>query len=158
MRRPNLRIIGIEETEDSVLKGLVKYLQQNYRKLPYPIERDAHEHTRSLQRKHLKGRVTTETSVEISEKTKSRLTVHLSCSPPWNMLKGLKNPTLDILVQPCLFTISRKCKMPKCVKCTQDISACTTFNGAAEEETGGGASFLWSCSPVAQSSLYLPCG
>ena len=27
-----------------------KYLQQNYRrKLPYPKERDAHEHTRSLQ-------------------------------------------------------------------------------------------------------------
>ena len=35
MRRPNLRIIGIEEGEDSQLERASKYLQQNYRrKLP----------------------------------------------------------------------------------------------------------------------------
>ena len=35
MKRQNLRIVGIEESEDSQLKGSVKYLQQNYkRKLP----------------------------------------------------------------------------------------------------------------------------
>jgi wobble nucleotide-excising tRNase len=35
MRRPNLRIIGIEESEDSQLERASKYLQQNYRrKLP----------------------------------------------------------------------------------------------------------------------------
>jgi hypothetical protein len=35
MRRPNLRIIGIEEKEDLQLKGASKHLQQNYRrKLP----------------------------------------------------------------------------------------------------------------------------
>jgi hypothetical protein len=31
MKRQNLRIVGIEESEDSQLKGSVKYLQQNYR-------------------------------------------------------------------------------------------------------------------------------
>ena len=50
MRRPNLRIIGVDENEDFQLKRASKYLQQNYRrKLPIPKERDAHEHTRSLQ-------------------------------------------------------------------------------------------------------------
>ena len=35
MRRPNQKIIGIDENEDFQLKGPVKYLQQNYRrKLP----------------------------------------------------------------------------------------------------------------------------
>jgi hypothetical protein len=49
MRRPNLRIIGIDEKEDCQLKRASKYLQQNYRrKLPQPKERDAHEHTRGL--------------------------------------------------------------------------------------------------------------
>jgi hypothetical protein len=42
-RRPNLRIIGIDENEDFLLK----YLQQ--RKFPLPKEKDAHKHTRSLQ-------------------------------------------------------------------------------------------------------------
>jgi chromosome segregation ATPase len=45
MRRPNLRIIGIDEKEDFQLKGPVNYR----RKLPQPKERDAHEHKRSLQ-------------------------------------------------------------------------------------------------------------
>jgi chromosome segregation ATPase len=50
MRRPNLCIIGVDENEDFQLKGPANYLQQNYRrKLPKPKERDAHEHTRSLQ-------------------------------------------------------------------------------------------------------------
>jgi hypothetical protein len=48
MRRPNLRIIGIDKKENFQLKG--KYIQQNYRrKLPQPKEGDAHEFTRSLQ-------------------------------------------------------------------------------------------------------------
>ena len=35
MRRPNLRLISIEESKDSQHKGASKYLQQNYRrKLP----------------------------------------------------------------------------------------------------------------------------
>jgi hypothetical protein len=50
MRRPNLRIIGIDENEAFQLKRVSKFLQQNYRrKLPKPKERDAHEHTRSPQ-------------------------------------------------------------------------------------------------------------
>jgi hypothetical protein len=54
MRRPNLRIIGIEESEDSQLKGPVNIFNKivgknNKIKLPLPNERDAHEHTRSLQ-------------------------------------------------------------------------------------------------------------
>ena len=50
MRRPNLRIIGVDENEDFSTQRASKYLQQNYRrKLPKPKERDAHEHTRSLQ-------------------------------------------------------------------------------------------------------------
>jgi DNA-binding FrmR family transcriptional regulator len=50
MRRPNLRIIGIDENEDFSTERASKYLQQNYRrKLPKVKERDAHEHTRSLQ-------------------------------------------------------------------------------------------------------------
>jgi hypothetical protein len=32
MRRPNLRIIGIDENEDYQLKKVSKYLQQNYRR------------------------------------------------------------------------------------------------------------------------------
>jgi hypothetical protein len=54
MRRPNLRILGVDENEDLQLKKkkkkTSKYLQQNYRrKLPKPKERDAHDHTGSLQ-------------------------------------------------------------------------------------------------------------
>jgi hypothetical protein len=42
MRRPNLRIIGIDETEVFSTKRANKYLQQNCRrKLPIPKERDA---------------------------------------------------------------------------------------------------------------------
>jgi chromosome segregation ATPase len=49
MRKPNLRIIGVDEKRFSNQKAS-KYLQQNYRrKLPKPKERDAHEHTRILQ-------------------------------------------------------------------------------------------------------------
>jgi chromosome segregation ATPase len=50
MRTPKLRIIGVDEDEDFSTQRTSKYLQQNYRrKLPKPKERDAHEHTRSLQ-------------------------------------------------------------------------------------------------------------
>ena len=50
MRRPNLRIIGVDKNEDFSTQRANKYLQQNYRrKFPNPKERDAHEHTRSLQ-------------------------------------------------------------------------------------------------------------
>jgi len=50
MRRSNLRIIGIEESEDSQLKGPInifnKIIEENFLNLK---ERDAHKHTRSLQ-------------------------------------------------------------------------------------------------------------
>jgi hypothetical protein len=50
MRRPNLQIIGVDENEDFSTQRASKYLQQNCRrKIPKPKERDAHEHTRSLQ-------------------------------------------------------------------------------------------------------------
>jgi hypothetical protein len=50
MRRPNLQIIGVDENEDFSTQRTGKYLQQNYRrKLLKSKERDAHEHTRSLQ-------------------------------------------------------------------------------------------------------------
>jgi hypothetical protein len=50
MRRPNRWIIGVDENEDFSTQRTGKYLQKNYRrKLPKPKERDAHEHTRSLQ-------------------------------------------------------------------------------------------------------------
>jgi hypothetical protein len=49
MRRPNLRIIGIEEREDSELKGPVnifnKCIEENFPNL----KKDGHEHTRSLE-------------------------------------------------------------------------------------------------------------
>jgi len=49
MKRPNLRIIGIEESEDSQLKGPAnifnKIIEENFPNL----KKDAHEHTRSLQ-------------------------------------------------------------------------------------------------------------
>jgi hypothetical protein len=48
MRKPNLRIIGIDEKEDFQLKGLVnmfnKIIEENFPNL----KKDAHEHTRSL--------------------------------------------------------------------------------------------------------------
>jgi hypothetical protein len=50
MRRPNPRIIGIDEKEDFQLKGPVnifnKIIEEN---LPNLKKGDAHEHTRSLQ-------------------------------------------------------------------------------------------------------------
>ena len=51
MRRPNLRIIGVDENEDFQLKGSAnifnKIIEENF---PYlKKKRDAHEHTRSLQ-------------------------------------------------------------------------------------------------------------
>jgi hypothetical protein len=50
MRKPNLRIIEVDENEEFSTQMTGKYLQQNYRiKLPKPKERHAHEHTRSLQ-------------------------------------------------------------------------------------------------------------
>ena len=49
MRRPNLSIIGIGESEDSQLKGPVnifnKIIEENFPNL----KKDAHEHTKSLQ-------------------------------------------------------------------------------------------------------------
>ena len=49
MRRPNLRIIGIDENEDFQLKGPAnvfnKIIEENFPNL----KKDAHEHTRSLQ-------------------------------------------------------------------------------------------------------------
>jgi hypothetical protein len=49
MRRPNLRIICIEEREESQLKGPVnifnKIIEENFPNL----KKDVHEHTRSLQ-------------------------------------------------------------------------------------------------------------
>ena len=55
MRRQNLRIIDIEENEDSQLKGSVnifnKTIEENF-----PKERDAHKHTRSLQNTKQMGR------------------------------------------------------------------------------------------------------
>jgi hypothetical protein len=53
MRRTNLRIIGIGESEYSKIKGPAnifnKIMEELYRIiLPYPKERDSHEHTRSL--------------------------------------------------------------------------------------------------------------
>jgi hypothetical protein len=50
MRRPNIRIIGVDENEDFSIQRASKHIQKNYRrKLPKPKESDAHEHTRSLQ-------------------------------------------------------------------------------------------------------------
>jgi hypothetical protein len=51
MRRPKLRIIGVDEKERRFsTERACKYLQQNYRrKIPKPNERDDHENTRSLQ-------------------------------------------------------------------------------------------------------------
>jgi hypothetical protein len=50
MRKPNLRIIGIDENEDYQLKGPVNIFNKIIEeKIPYPKERDAHEHTRSPQ-------------------------------------------------------------------------------------------------------------
>ena len=50
VRKPNLRIIGKEESEDLQFKRPVyifkKIMEENF---PNPKERDAHEHTRSLQ-------------------------------------------------------------------------------------------------------------
>ena len=49
MRRPNLWIIGVDENEDFQLKGPANIFNKYRRNLPKPKERDAHEHTRSLQ-------------------------------------------------------------------------------------------------------------
>jgi predicted RNase H-like nuclease (RuvC/YqgF family) len=49
-RRPNLRIIEVDENEDFQLKGPANIFNKiREEKLPIPKERDAHEHTRSLQ-------------------------------------------------------------------------------------------------------------
>ena len=49
MKRPNVKMIGIEENEESQLKGSEKNLQQSHRrKLPQPKEIDGHKCTRSL--------------------------------------------------------------------------------------------------------------
>ena len=50
MRRPNLLIIEVDENEDFQLKGPANIFNKiREEKLPIPKERDAHEHTRSLQ-------------------------------------------------------------------------------------------------------------
>ena len=49
MKRPNLRIIGIEEIKDSQLKGPENTFNKVVKKkLPQPKERDDHKCTRSL--------------------------------------------------------------------------------------------------------------
>jgi hypothetical protein len=46
MKRPNLRIIGIEDSEDSQLKGPEnKIIEENF---PKPKEKDNHKHIRNL--------------------------------------------------------------------------------------------------------------
>jgi hypothetical protein len=49
MRRPNLRIIGVDKNEDFQLKGPAnifnKIIEENFKSK----ERDEHEHTRTLQ-------------------------------------------------------------------------------------------------------------
>jgi hypothetical protein len=49
MRRPNLQIIGEDENEDFNLKSQKNLQKIIEKKFPYPKERDAHAHTRSLQ-------------------------------------------------------------------------------------------------------------
>jgi hypothetical protein len=50
MRRPNIRIIGIEESESSQIKGPVIVFNKNIEdNFPSYKKRDAYEHTRSLQ-------------------------------------------------------------------------------------------------------------
>jgi hypothetical protein len=50
MRRPNLRIKGVDENEDFQLKGpaniFSKMIEENF---PKPKERDDHQYTRSLE-------------------------------------------------------------------------------------------------------------
>jgi hypothetical protein len=48
MRRPNLQIIGVEENEDFQLKGPLN-ISNKIREENFLEERDAHEHTRSIQ-------------------------------------------------------------------------------------------------------------
>ena len=49
MKGQNLRITGIEENEDSRLKGPENIFKKNHRrKLPQPEERDGRKGTRSL--------------------------------------------------------------------------------------------------------------
>ena len=49
MRRPNLRIIGIEESEDSQHKGPVNIFNNIIEENFHNLKKDTHEHTRSLQ-------------------------------------------------------------------------------------------------------------
>ena len=48
MKRPNLRIGGLEEGEDSVLQGTDIFNEKHRRKLSLPKERDAYKHARRL--------------------------------------------------------------------------------------------------------------
>jgi hypothetical protein len=50
MKRPNLRIKGIENDKESQFKGLENILNKNHTvKLPKPKERNSYKHTRNLQ-------------------------------------------------------------------------------------------------------------
>ena len=49
MLRPNLRIIGIEESEDSQFKGPVTSSTKSQKKSSIPREGDVHKHARNLQ-------------------------------------------------------------------------------------------------------------
>jgi hypothetical protein len=50
MRRPDLRIIGIKESEDSQIKGSVNVFNEIIKEnFPNHKKRDAYEYTRSLQ-------------------------------------------------------------------------------------------------------------
>jgi hypothetical protein len=56
MRRPNLQITGVDENEDFQLKGPANIFNKIIeKKLPKPKERNAHEHTGSLQNSKLTG-------------------------------------------------------------------------------------------------------
>ena len=48
MKRPNLRIGGLEEGEDSVLQGTDIFNEKHRRKLCLSKERDAYKHARRL--------------------------------------------------------------------------------------------------------------
>ena len=49
MRRPNLKIIGMNENEDFQLKGPVNIFNKIIEENVPNLKKDAHEHTRNLQ-------------------------------------------------------------------------------------------------------------
>ena len=49
MKRPNSRIIGKEKSEDSQIKEIQRYLQQNHKRKHPNLKKEMDKHTRSLQ-------------------------------------------------------------------------------------------------------------